>query len=54
MLPPTDFTFEKYKRLIAQAQARGEPIEPLIRRLVLETTEQVQEGESRQCPSGLD
>ena len=42
-----DFTSEKYKRLIALAQARGEPVEPLVKRLVLEAIEQVQEGLER-------
>lgn len=37
-------SLERFKRLIALAQARGEPVEPLVKRLVVETIEQVQEG----------
>ena len=48
MPPPVDFTAEKYKRLIALAQARGEPVEPLIKRLVIETIEHVQAGLERE------
>jgi hypothetical protein len=39
--PPTDLTLYRFKRQIALAQARGEPVEPLVRRLVLETIDGV-------------
>ncbi len=34
-------TLEEFKRLVKEAQEKGEPIEPLIKRLVISTIDRV-------------
>jgi hypothetical protein len=42
-------THEEFKRLAAQAQERGESTAPLIKRLVLQTIDEVQEQLEGEC-----
>lgn len=41
--PQERLTPEEFKRLASEAQRRGEPTAPLIKRLVLQTIDEVQE-----------